>query len=183
MYKERFDIESVKPYIIETLGKREKIHTLIDSTLEEQKRGIDLIGKTSDGKNIYIEVKIRHKLYDGGNDILLETWSKENQTIGWMGTPYRDGYCNSDYIVYVWKINNDPIFGYIFALNPLRSWWRKQNENAFKMKASQNIGYTTINRVVNIKQIPLDAITHSDIINKKSNNNIGNFDSVDEMFA
>jgi len=113
-----------------------------------QKKGIDRIITLENGRNLYVDEKVRFRNY---NDILLEYWSSyEHRTPGWM-----DKNLDIDYLCYAFV--NDKLC-YVIPWHNLKRVWRyyrekwirsgEQQAEGFKTVRAENEGYTTISVAV-----------------------------------
>ena len=156
MERERKDISKAKKWLL-TYPRYEllQLYELLDSTLEQQLNGIDLIGETLKG-TISLEVKTRYKNY---RDLLIETYSKQQlKSPGWIE------YSKADYLVYVIDLLNKPMKGSILKMPELQAWWKTQKPGDYPLRPSPNQEYITENRAMKYTKIPRDIYIYSDFI-------------------
>lgn len=122
----------------------------------QQRQGVDRIIHLKDGKQVYIDEKVRHTDYD---DILIEVRSSaEQNTKGWACKPL---HC--DYIAYVFLPSKRCYFLPFQQLQrALRKNWYAWNTTCKKVEA-QNRGYTTESLAVPIPELQR-AITDASVI-------------------
>lgn len=123
--------------------------TVVQKDGVSQRSGIDRAIHLTSGKTLWVDEKVRSTEY---NDILLEYWSVEGRSLGWVAKELL-----TDYIAYAFVQSQRC---YLIPFLPLRQAWRKHGSlwkrmgerriEGFKEIRAQNPGYVTVSVAVPI---------------------------------